>query len=82
MGKIKEEYTARQEALNNSSNFLTEEQQQAIAFTYSTLATAMISLTELFDLDMSDARSITEARYKLSSSFPRITKERCDILSH
>tara|TARA_R110000824_G_scaffold268406_1_gene457025 strand:+ start:580 stop:831 length:252 start_codon:yes stop_codon:yes gene_type:complete len=78
MSKTAEEYLAerlaREEELDNKTNFLTQQQRDAILIAQKALTEAEWSAREMFDLTMDDARNISNAECKLRIAFPNIGK--------
>ena len=62
----------REEELDNKTNFLTQQQRDAILIAQKALTSAEFDLREMFDLTMDSARDISSAEWRLRSAFPNI----------
>ena len=62
----------KEEELDNKTNFLTQQQRDAILITQKALTSTEFDLREMFDLTMDSARDISTAEWKLRSAFPNI----------
>lgn len=78
MSKTAEEYLEerklKEEELDNKSNFLTQEQRDAILIAQKALTNAEWDLREMFDVTMDTARDVSRAEWRLRVAFPNIGK--------
>ena len=62
----------KEEELDNKTNFLTQQQRDAILIAQKALTSTEYDLRGMFDLTMDSARDISTAEWKLRSAFPNI----------
>jgi hypothetical protein len=67
-----EERKLKEEELDNKTNFLTQQQRDAILIAQKALTSTEYDLRGMFDLTMDSARDISTAEWKLRSAFPNI----------
>ena len=68
--KWQEERDAANAEKNVATDYLIQEQREAIEFAYKTIRGAEDSLREMLDLTMRDARAIDRTEWVLRSAFP------------